>query len=95
MLRVSDTGAFRIEVTPYDRATVTTDYITVDVGQYILGEPLILADDEVHFNVLGASHNTKVELVNDSPYPSRFDSLEYVVTMNPYKRDPSRGVNRG
>ncbi len=95
MLRISETGAFRIEVTPYDRATVTTDYITIDVGQYILGEPLILADDEVHFNVLGASHNTKVEFVNDSPYPSRFDSLEYVVTMNPYKRDPSRGVNRG
>lgn len=95
MLRISETGSFRIEVTPYDRQTVTTDYITIDVGQYILGEALILADDEVHFNVLGASHNTKVEFINDSPYPSRFDSLEYVVTMNPYKRDPSRGVNRG
>ena len=95
MLRISQTGAFRIEVTPYDRATVTTEYITIDVGQYLLGESLILADDEVHFNVLGASHNTKVELVNDSPYPSRFDSLEYVVTFNPYKRDPSRGASRG
>ena len=72
-----------------------TTFSSIKVGQYNLGEALILADDEFHFNILGSASSTIVELVNDSPYPSRFDSLELTVTTNPYKRDPSRGVNRG
>ena len=95
MLRVTDTGSFRVEVTPFDRNVVTTTFSSIKVGQYTLGEALILADDEFHFNILGSASSTIVELVNDSPYPSRFDSLELTVTTNPYKRDPSRGVNRG
>ena len=94
MVRLTDSAAFTVRITPYDRSPVTRDFFTVQVGMYTLGEPLILADDEFHFNILGAANNTKVEFLNTTPYPSRINSFDMVVTHNDYKRDPSRGTYR-
>jgi hypothetical protein len=95
MIRLTDSAALTVKITPYDRPTVSRDFFTVQVGMYILGEPLVLADDEFHFNILGAAHNTKVEFTNNTPYPSRINSLDLAVTLNSYRRDPSRGTYRG
>ena len=94
MIRLTDSAALTVKVTPFDRDPISKDFFTVQTGMYTLGEPLILADEEFHFNVLGQGHNTKVELINTTPYPSRLNSLELICTVNSYKRDPSRGAFR-
>ena len=94
MVRLTESAALTIKVTPYDRNPITTDFFTAQAGMYTLGEPLILANEEFHFNILGQGHNTKVEIINTTPYPSRLSNLEMVCTANQYKRDPSRGTFR-
>lgn len=78
MVRLSNTGAFRVEITPKGRDVVTFEYNKDAVGQSLLGaNGDFLEYDEFNMPCLGSAFDTRIEFVNDSPYPSRFIGGEF------------------
>lgn len=69
----SNTGYFRVEVTPEGRPTKVNPFNPIVLGQYYIGTPT-LYDDTKRFNITAKSEKTKIELVNDSHLPADFHS---------------------
>lgn len=91
MLRLAETGNIKVEVTPQGRDTLTHEYVKDLVGQASLGEGLDFLDyDEWGMVVMGSAYNTRIEIVNDSPYPSRVVGGEFRATFVPSRKDPTR-----
>lgn len=90
-LRLVSTGSFRVEVTPQGRDTITFAYTKELVGQSSLGQSLTFENyDEFNLLCMGRAHDTQVEFVNDSPYPSRLVGGTFKVGFNMGHRDPTR-----
>lgn len=73
-----DTGYFRVEVTPPARDTNTYIFAgkVLGISKMLLGSPS-LASGGYTFPVMSDSKGVIVELVNDTPLPSTFQSAEW------------------
>jgi hypothetical protein len=72
-LAFTDTGYFKVEVTPFRRETFTQEYTGLVVGVYTIGT-VPLNSGEKRFIVLGDSKQLKVTIRNDTYLPSYFQS---------------------
>lgn len=90
-LRLVSTGSFRVEVTPQGRDTILFPYTKELVGQSSLGTSLVFENyDEFNLPCMGRAHDTQVDFVNDTPYPSRLVGGTFSVGFNQGHRDPTR-----
>jgi hypothetical protein len=91
MLRLVDTGLFRVEVTPQGRDTISYTYIGKSIGQATIGDGINFSEyDEFTANIFGSAHTTEIDLVNDSPFPSRFIGGQFTAGFITAKQRPSR-----
>ena len=83
----ANTGYFRAEVTPPGRPTNTYTYTskTLGVSGVLLGSPTISSG---HFliPIMSSSRGVTIELVNDTPLPSAFQSAEWEGEMVVHSR---------
>lgn len=86
-LNYADTGYFRAEVTPFRRDTYRYPFTGRIVGsaRNLLGSPA-LDTGTFSFPVRTNNMNTTIQLVNDSPYPSRFLNAEWEGIYTPRNR---------
>ncbi|MFC1524618.1 hypothetical protein ACFL6N_07500 [Thermodesulfobacteriota bacterium] len=79
-LAFSNTGAFRLDVTPFRRDVLSTTYSSlysgILVGISTIGEIELMTGEEA-FMVMAKSKQTQIEIVNDSYLPSSFQSGSY------------------
>ena len=82
---VADTGYFASEVTPTGRSTSTDYNPSQDYGQSVTShiEPM---ERSFTVPIFAQAGECVFDLVNDSPYPSRFVNLEYEATYNSRSR---------
>lgn len=78
MVTYAGTGYFRVEVTPPGRETSIYLFTgkTLGVAGVKLGHPA-LSSGSYRFPVMASSRGVIIELVNDSPFPSSFQSAEW------------------
>jgi hypothetical protein len=90
-LRLAHTGYIRVEITPKGRSTLTKEFIRPLVGQAILDEGFN-PDETVSFGyeVLASSHDSIIELVNDTPYPSQVVEAGFRARFIPERTGPGR-----
>jgi len=86
-LYYTDSGYFRVEVTPFRRRTFWKVFSGRVVGsaRTLLGQSG-LETGKFDFAVRSNNLNVKVDLVNDSPLPSRFLNLEWEGDYSPRTR---------
>ena len=75
-LSFTNTGYFRVEVTPQSRETVLKEYNAIKFGDYTINTTAI-ATETVRFPVNAKAEKTVIELVNDSHLPSEFQAGSY------------------
>lgn len=91
MVRLAGTGYLRVEVTPQGRDMIPFEYVKDLVGQAVLGEGLTLPEyDEFNLPCMGSAYKTQIDLVNDTPFPSRVIGGEFKALFVPSKTDPRR-----
>ena len=78
-LSYDDTMYFRIEVTPTFGTTwkYTFDSRVIGTGTAVVGQPLKLADGTFQFPVKAKADEVVIRLINDSPYPNNFLSIDW------------------
>ena len=76
MLAYHDTGYFRVEVTPYRRDTLTTEFTGNVIGESLIGSPTILTGKQ-KFPIRANSQKTTVDIVNDTYLPSHFQNASW------------------
>lgn len=78
MVTYAGTGYFRVEVTPPGRETNTYLFTgkTLGVAGVRLGYPA-LSSGSFRFPVMSSTKGVIIELINDSPFPSAFQSAEW------------------
>ena len=82
---VANSGYFKTEVTPTGRSLNTDHHPSADVGLGATSE--ITANEKAYTIPISSRSNEYVcDLVNDSPYPTRFVTLEYEATYNSRSR---------
>lgn len=75
-LSYRDTGAFSIEITPYNRETITKRFSGVKVGLSTIGKASLLTGEE-KFLVLTKSKRTTIDIVSDSYLPCQITSASF------------------
>lgn len=86
-LNFTNTGYFRIEVTPKGRELFATTYNGAILGSSRLGHPSIVSETR-RFPVLANAQGTLIDIVNDSYLPSEFHSA----TLEGYFTSRSQAV---
>lgn len=78
LVTYAESGYFRVEVTPPGRETSTYLFTgkTLGVAGVKLGYPALSAGS-FRFPVLSSTKGLVIELINDSPFPSAFQSAEW------------------
>lgn len=72
----SDTGYFRVEVTPQFRDTYTYVFTPKTLGQYPVGT-MNLESGEFSFPVASKSDQVEIKIINDSHLPCKFTSASW------------------
>jgi hypothetical protein len=75
-LSFTDTGYFRVEVTPLNRDTLTHEYTATYVGISTLGS-VSLATGEEKFLIMAKSKGTQIDIVNDTYLPVEIQTGSY------------------
>lgn len=75
-LNYTNTGYFKVEVTPFNRDTISHEYNASIVGQTLLGQPSIVSETR-KFPLMSNAQGTTVKLVNDTYLPSEFHSASF------------------
>ena len=68
-----NTGYFRVEVTPYNREALISEYTGAVIGESLLGAPSILSGVR-RMPVIANARRTTIDIVNDTHLPSIFQS---------------------
>jgi hypothetical protein len=78
LISYATSGYFRVEVTPPGRDTFTYPFAgrVLGVSGLTLGEPA-LSDGSFRVPIMSSARGVIIELVNDSPLPSNFQSAEW------------------
>jgi hypothetical protein len=77
-LSYTDSGHFRVEVTPQARATYTYRYTNKYLGDSTMFVGAAPMDSGVFpFPVQTSNVGVQIDIINDSPYPSTFQSTEW------------------
>lgn len=79
-LTFSDTGYFKLQVTPEGRPMKYKTFNAVVLGQYYVGTPALYSETK-RFDIVSRSDKTKIELVNDSHLPAWFHSGSFEGTF--------------
>lgn len=91
MLRLVNTVDIRVEITPQGRDTITFPYSNSQVGLFLLSKGLTAPlYDEFNLPCLGRAYDTRIEIVNDSIFPSRIVGGEFRALFVPARKDPTR-----
>lgn len=78
-LNYTDSGYFKVNVTPIYRDTYTYEFTGRVLGSgNLLINSLPIESGSFRFPVFSDSTNVKIEITNDSPLPSTFQSAEWV-----------------
>jgi hypothetical protein len=72
-LTFAETGYYRVEITPQARQVLRHDFTGVVIGSSKIGVPYISSGSK-RFTVLSDSHNTKIEVINDTYLPCAFQA---------------------
>lgn len=86
-LNYTESAYFRVEVTPYRRSTYTRVFTGRVVGsaRWSLGS-LALESGNMSFPIRSNNLNVRIDIVNDSPWPSRFLNMEWEGDFTPRSR---------
>lgn len=87
-LSYSNSGSFRVEVTPESRGTrtYTVNSRRLNAGTNVLGE-MNLASGHINIPVLSRNDRVVIDLVSDSWLPAGFDSADWRGTFTPTTRE--------
>jgi len=72
-LSFTDTGYFRLEVTPFMRETLIQEFTGAFVGLSVIGQAALKSGEE-RFIVMAKSKQTRVDIVNDSYMPCQLQT---------------------
>jgi hypothetical protein len=75
-----NTGQFRVQVTPIQRAPYTYDFMGASTGLATLGTASI-AHGRFRIPVMSDAATCRIEVINDSPYPCGLHGLEWEGTV--------------
>ena len=89
-VRHKDTGFYAVEITPENRATITTEFVVPLVGSSPLDGPILDEAGEFAARVLSASHSVEIHITNDSPLPSAIVEINFQGEFIPFSNSPVR-----
>ena len=75
-LSFTDSGSFRVGVTPKNRPAVWTDYTAIVTGITALGSPAII-DDEHKFNIMGNGKDTTIQVDSSNYLPLKIQLVAF------------------
>lgn len=76
ILSFTNTGYFRLEVTPLRRETITQEFVGTVMGVSRIGEPSLITDERA-FLVMGGADSVQIDLVSDSYLPCEFQTATF------------------
>ena len=76
-LTFDNSVSFKIEVTPEGRSTRTHVFDSRKSGSFVVGAAPTVADGTFKFPVQSKGETTSIKLINDTPFPSSFLTVEY------------------
>ena len=81
----ADTGYFKVQVTPTNKDTSTYTYTGKQLGSITarLGGSEPLSSGSFRFPVFSKSEEVKIEIINDSPFPSKLISTSFEALWQP------------
>ncbi len=89
-LLFKDTTTFTIEVTPSGRPTKTRKFNAASWGSAVYGQSSTQEFGRYRTQIFGSAADTAITLKNNTPFPSLFTSLEYIVNFVPARDNPTK-----
>ncbi len=89
-LLFKDTSTFKVEISQSGRPTKTRKFNAAKYGSAIFGQPSTKDFGRFRAQVFGPADDTVISLKNDTPFPSLFTSLEYIVNFVPSRDNPTK-----
>ena len=87
---LKDTTTFNVEVTPRGRPTKTQKFSAARYGSAVFGRSSTDEFARYRTSVRGDASDTSIVVKNDTPFPSQFTSLEYIVNFVPARNNPTK-----
>lgn len=89
-IRHRDSGGYKVKITPEGRSELTKEFIVPSIGSTPLDSDQLDAFGEFQFRVMSHSANLKIQLVNDTPFPTAWVDMEFEAEFIPQSYSPVR-----
>lgn len=84
-----ESGGYKIKITPEGRSELVKEFVVPDFVSTPLDTDQLDKFGEFSFRVMSHARNLKIQVVNDTPYPTTWTSLDFSATYIP-TRNPLR-----
>jgi hypothetical protein len=80
-VRHRDSGGYSVKVTPEGRATLTHTFVPPNIGSTALDVAQLDDFGEVQLRVMSHAHNSEIQLVNETPFPTAWIDGDFDTTF--------------